>query len=116
MITFSNRHMPRTSPPRRAHRQSYRAGAPVSHHRLMEDIKNKLAKLPSNESSPTFLYAAVLLSCFWPKNRFPEAKNIEEHVDGGWDGKKITMEEWNTNGEYNAIVKVVKDVAERDEV
>jgi hypothetical protein len=55
------------------------------------------------------------LSWYRPNDRFPEAKDIKEHVEGGWDGKNITVE-WNMNGEYDAIVKVVKDVAERDEV
>ena len=96
----------------------------VSHHHLMEDIEDKLAKLPSkafatetnNDFTATFLHSAVLLSWYKMKGMFPDARDVEEQVKGGWNAKKIAVEEWDTNVDYNAIIQIVKDIAKRDEV
>jgi hypothetical protein len=56
------------------------------------------------------------LSWYQTKDQFPEARDIEEEVQGGRDAKKLAVEEWDSEGEYDAIVQIVKDVAERNEV
>jgi len=48
------------------------------------------------------------------KDLFPDARDLEEQVKGGWNSKKIAVDEWDTNGHYGAIVQVVKDVAEQN--
>ena len=95
-----------------------------SHHHLTEDIEDKLGKLPSksfvtemnNYFTATFLHSAVLLSWHKAKDMFPDASDVEEHVEGGWGAKKISVEEWNSDGDYDDIVQVVKDVAKQDNV
>lgn len=89
----------------------------------MEDIEDKLAKLPSkafatetnNDFTATFLHSADLLSWYKMKDMFPDARDVEEQVKGGWNAKKIAVQEWDTNGDYNAI-QILKDIAKRDEV
>jgi hypothetical protein len=63
----------------------------ISQHHLTKAIKYKLAKLPFNQFSPMFLHPAVLSSWHRPKDMFPDPGEMEEHVEGGWNGKKITV-------------------------
>lgn len=104
-------------PRSRADRQlPHRRRSGVSFNHLTKLIDKKLANLSASEFTSIWLHSAVLLSWCKTKDSFPEAEDMEQHVEGGWKAKKVAVEEWETSGDYTAIIQVVKDIANQDKV
>lgn len=96
----------------------------TSKHPFLPLINNSLANL----STKTFVtetdcdfYATFISSSFLPSwsesiNAFPSAEDLESQVDGGRGGIMLSVTQWDSRGEYSAVIKAVKDVTKRNEV
>lgn len=86
-------------------------------------LNDKLASLSTNtfvtetdsDFYATFISSSVLPSWSDDVGNFPAAKDLEGQVEGGRQGKMMSVEEWDSRGDYMAVVKAVKDVTKQNE-
>jgi len=95
-----------------------------SKHPFLPLLNNELA----NISSRTFItetdsdfHAVFILSSRLPSwsdgaETFPNAEDLESLVEGGRNGEKLSVREWDPRGEYTTVVKAVKDTTKRNVV
>ena len=93
-------------------------------HPLLPLINNKLANLSAktfttetdSDFDAVFISSSFLPS--WSSNQdvFPLATDLESQVDGGRNGRMLTVTEWDKSCDYTAVVKVVMDVTLRKQI
>jgi hypothetical protein len=111
------------SPPSSATATTVSLDEPTSSkHPYLSLLNNKLGGVISktfttetdSDFRATFISSAALPSWSDSTSEFPAATDLEGQVDQGWDGKMMGVEEWDTRGEYTAIVQAIKDVTKQN--
>jgi hypothetical protein len=95
-----------------------------SNHPFLPLLNNKLANLSSktfttetdSDFHGIFISSSALPSWSETADVFPNAVDLEGHVDGGRKGKKLSVKEWDPNAAYTAVVMAVKDITKRNSV
>jgi activator of HSP90 ATPase len=95
-----------------------------SKHPFLPLLNNKLASLSAKtfvsetdeDFHATFVSSSELRSWSDAPGKFPDAADLETQVDGGRKGKKLSLKEWDSRGEYKAVVEAVKVVTKSKEV
>jgi len=95
-----------------------------SKHPFLPLINNKIGSLSSktfvtetdSDFHATFISSSTLPSWSESTTAFPSARDLEDQVDQGREGKRTSVDEWDSEGDYAAIVQTIKDVTNRKEV
>jgi hypothetical protein len=95
-----------------------------SNHPFLALINNKLANLSAKtfttETDSDFhaIFVSSSLLPSWSSNTdsFPAAMDLESQVEGGRNGKVLTVGEWDIRGEYTAVVESIMEVTLRNDV
>ena len=93
-------------------------------HPFLPLLNNRLANLSTktfvtetdSDFYATFIPSSSLPSWSESTDKFPVAEDLEGQVNGGRNAEKMSVEEWDSRGEYAAIIKAVKDITKRKEV
>ena len=99
-------------------------GSSPSKHPFLPLLNNKLANLSAKtfvtetdeDFHATFISSSHLPSWSDSPSKFPDAEDLETQVAGGRKGKKLSVKEWDSRGEYTAVVAAVKEVTKSKEV
>jgi hypothetical protein len=95
-----------------------------SKHPFLPLLNNRLANLSSKTfvtETDTDFYATFISSSTLPSwsdspSELPSAQDLESQVEGGREGTILSEKEWDSRGEYAAIIKSVKEITKRKEV
>ena len=65
-----------------------------------------------SDFTATFIPSSSLPSWTANSDGFPFAKDLEGQVDGGWDGHSWSVEDWDYQNHYSAVIKAVKEATQ----
>ena len=96
----------------------------TSKHPFLPLLNNRLANLSAktfvtetdSDFYATFISSSSLPSWSESTDEFPTAEDLEGQVSGGRNGEKMSVEEWDSRGEYTPIIKAVKDITKQKEI
>ena len=100
------------------------ASSNSSKHPFLPLLNNRLADLSSKTfvtETDTDFYATFISSSTLPSwsdspSELPAPQDLESQVEGGRDGEMLSEKEWDSRGEYAAVIKSVKEITKRNEV
>ena len=87
-------------------------------HPFLPLLNNKIANLSAKtfvtetdeDFHATFIPSSELPSWSNTPSEFPDAVDLEAKVVGGRKAKRLAVKEWDSRGEYTALVEAVKEV------
>lgn len=96
----------------------------TSKHPFLPLLNNRLATLSTStfitetdsDFYATFIPSPSLPSWSDSPNTFPDAEDLEGQVDEGHEAEKLSIKEWDSRGEYSAVIKTIQDITKRNYV